>query len=32
MYGPRLNIKLILTGEPSSKLFVLIAYDARQSE
>jgi hypothetical protein len=26
------NIKLILTGEPSSKLFVLISYDPRQSE
>ena len=26
------NIKLILTGEPSSKVFVLIAYDPRQSE
>jgi hypothetical protein len=26
------KIKLILTGEPSSKVFVLIAYDSRQSE
>jgi hypothetical protein len=26
------KIKLILTGEPSSKVFVLIAYDPRQSE
>jgi hypothetical protein len=26
------KIKLILTGEPSSNVFVLIAYDPRQSE
>jgi hypothetical protein len=26
------TIKVILTGEPSSKVFVLIAYDPRQSE
>ena len=26
------KIKLILTGEPSSKVFVLLAYDPRQSE
>ncbi|HVR26413.1 MAG TPA: hypothetical protein VMU26_24175 [Candidatus Polarisedimenticolia bacterium] len=26
------NIKVILTGEPSSKVLVLIAYDPRQSK